>query len=76
MPYKAVKIKTERIFRPPGSGKEAPDGFPTEWYYVGPQSWSTSESEATILEDLDAATIISCLEAAYPGIKFRFLIIQ
>lgn len=76
MPYKAVKIKTERIFTPPGSPFEAADGFPAEWYYVGPQSWTLSESEATVLEDIDAASIISCLETAYPEIKFRLVIIQ
>lgn len=76
MPYRAVKIKTERIFVPPGSCFEAPGGFPAEWYYVGPQSWTLSEAEATALEDLDAASIISCLEVEYPEVKFRLVIIQ
>lgn len=76
MPYKAVKIKTERVFRPPGSKEEAADGFPAEWYYVGPRSWALIESEATELEDIDAASIMSFLEAEYPGMKFNILLVQ
>jgi hypothetical protein len=76
LPYKSVKIKTERIFTPPGSPFETPDGFPAEWFYVGPQSWTLNEFEATAMEDLDASLIISGLEKTYPGIKFRFVILQ
>jgi hypothetical protein len=76
MPYRAVKIKTERVFRPPGSSEEAPDGYPAEWYYVGPKSWTLNETEATVLDDIDAMSIISCLEMEYPKIQFRFTIIQ
>lgn len=76
MPYKSVKIKTERIFTPPGSPFETPDGYPAEWYYVGPEAWTLNENDAAIMEDIDASSVISCLEAAYPKIKFKLVLIQ
>jgi hypothetical protein len=75
LPYTSVKIKTERVFAPPGSPFEAADGFPAEWFYVGPEVWTLNESDATAMEDLDAASIISVLEAAYPEIKFNLVLI-